>query len=1325
MADGKVTIEIDLNGKRAQGDIASLKNELGGLGSTFKSMLGANIVGGALMGGITALGGAVKNTFSAAMSEGAKLQQSLGGIDTLFGDAAASVKRNAENAFQTAGLSANEYMENVTSFSASLISSLGGDTAEAARIADVAMRDMSDNANKMGTDMKSITGTYQSLARGNYAMLDNLKLGYGGTKAELKRLIDDASTYKDIQDELGISVEAGNMSFGNMVKAISVVQKKLGITGTTASEAEGTFTGSAASMSAAWQNFLGNLTTGGDVKKPLEALAKTATNFVFSNFIPMVGNAFKALPGAISTFISSAGPAIKKGLQNLFPDLDMSMFDKVTGILGKVYNLVVFTVQDIKDAFSEMFAGFESTGALDSIIEAFEELSVLGLDISEKFSGTISWEKIGEGIGNVAKFLADAAKSGAEFIQSLPPGTLQAIAGGILGAVAAFKSIQTVTGIIRGVTTTFQTLKAVLSAHPFMLAVIAISALVGAFLAAYNSSETFRNTVDKIVESVGNFISKLDPEQLKLFGTVIGGLLTQFMAFKVINGWNPFKMFGSGGKSALDKVKNAMTGTSGESTRSKGIIEQVFSGLGTLITSIAQGISTVLNGLATAISTVAQGFGQAAAMANPAQWLSMGAAMLMVGAGVALASAGIYILVQAAIQLASAGWGAALALGGLVIAIGAMAGIFALLGPALSAGAVGILAFGAAIALIGVGVYAASAGLSMLAGHLPMIATYGASAAIGIAALGASMLVMGAGALVAGAGLAVAGVGVAALGAGALVLGAGMLVAAAGVGAFGIALTLCIPGVTAFSNATTQVVNAISGGLVAILNSVSGVITSVGQAALNAGRGFNQLANGVVKITGLNLFDMGASLAAVATGLGAIAAHGPALASAGTGIQTLGMGMMTISTASMTAVMGLTMFTSNLTSLSSIITTLPMILTMASTGFASFTAQAVGSVAGLMAINAPIAMFKAQIMTIPPTLMAAGAGMGVFASQAMVVSAGVTMAGAAFVALSAGIMTAGSSLQAVSAGISSIGASAMAVGASFTSIGGRAVALGASLMALNGTANSAMSMMVSTVVSGGNRMVTSMQSSMNQVKSVVTNGMNNCVSAVKTGGSQMVSAFRAAGQQLVVAAQSAVNQAVSAVRAGYGNMQSAGNYIGQGLAAGMNSALGAVRAAANALVAEAERAAQAKAKIHSPSRLFRDNVGKFIAQGVAVGILADAHKVDDAMGGMYKQIQAFNFKPEEIIGAGKTLLSKTVTTKVSHEQASKLDINAGRERQADTSAGSYNLLSELSSKLDTLENVIRQGKNIMLDNGVLVGQTVNAYDVALGHNQSMRGRHKL
>ena len=201
--------------------------------------------------GLTA---AIGKVVQEAFTEGAALEQSLGGVETLFKEHADIVKKNAEEAYRTAGLSANEYMENVTSFSASLLSSLSGDTKEAAKVADMAMVDMSDNANKFGTDMTAIQNAYQGFAKENYTMLDNLKLGYGGTKSEMERLLADAEKFS------GVRYDISNLN--DVYEAIHVIQDNLGVTGTTAKEASSTFSGSFASMKAAAKNLLGVMTTG-------------------------------------------------------------------------------------------------------------------------------------------------------------------------------------------------------------------------------------------------------------------------------------------------------------------------------------------------------------------------------------------------------------------------------------------------------------------------------------------------------------------------------------------------------------------------------------------------------------------------------------------------------------------------------------------------------------------------------------------------------------------------------------------------------------------------------------------------------------------------------------------------------------------------------------------------------------------------------------------------------------------------------------------------------------------------------------------------------
>lgn len=1239
MADGKVTIAVDLDGKKAQGDINNLKSSLGGLGSAFKSVLGANLVSGALMSGISALTGGVKSAFSSAIDEGAKLQQSIGGIETLFKDSAGTVKQYANEAFRTAGVSANEYMENVTSFSASLISSLGGDTAKAAELANTAMTDMSDNANKMGSDMKIITQTYQSLARGNYAMLDNLKLGYGGTKAEMQRLIKDAASYKDVQEELNMTVDEGDMSFANMVKAISVVQKKLGITGTTAKEASETFSGSFASMQAAFKDFLGNLTTGGDISKPLGNLAKTASTFIFRNFIPMVGNAFKSLPKAISTFLASAKPELEAGLKKMLPEEMvnniMKTFDKVGSFLSS----------------------FKDTGAITAVAGAFNAVKdAIGHVFSSLAGSGENFDKIAKALGEVVKFLADAATKGAEFISSLPPGVIQTIASAVIGMVAAFKTVSIATKAITGLKTAFGLLKIALS-NPWGLAIAGIGALIGWFIQAYTTSEDFRNKVNEVVEAIGKiaskigeFLSGIDPSIFALLLPVLGTLLSKFKGFDIIGKLNPFKLFKKNATEAFD-------GAGASATQSKGIIEQVFSGLGSLITSISQGISTVLQGLATAISTVAQGFGQAASMASPAQWLSMGAAMLMVGAGVALVAGGIYILVQAAIELGNAGTSAQLAMLGLGVGIAVLAGIFALLGPALTASAVGILAFGASIALIGAGIAIAAYGLSILVNAF-------ANAEGAITATGQAISTAAQGI---GQGLQTALEG-----------------AARVVESFGTAIKTALEGVANVFKSVGEAIRTVLDGIKGVIESVGNSFTQIGDSlakiASNAG-GIMNAAAGVgalaAAVTGLGAASYAGNLVGFTGDIeklnSAITNLGSGLAGISSSFQTIGTSMSLVATSSMMAVTGLTNFSTQITLLSTTLGLLPSIMTMAVSGFTIFTAQILSSVAGLAAINAPIAMFNSQIMTMTPALMMAGTSFTMLGSWVMIV-------GAALATVSSGFIQVGSSATSASSQVTGMATSTQAVISAFNSMRGQ-----------------------------------------------VESSMQAILSVIKSVGSQMGSQGRQIGQQTaqniaqgirggIGQSQGAMKALMSSVRSvgmsGVGSMRSIGSMIGQGLAQGMYSALGAVTAAADALVAQAERAARAKAKIHSPSRLFRDSVGRFLPMGVAVGIEKNTKYVDKAMVGMYDNIQAFSYKAEDIIGVGKTKLSKVVQVKSDLEKAIKASVEVKDNNQKTV----FDELLRIGDKL------VNKSTDIVLETGELVGSTIDAYTNAQAHNTRVKNR---
>lgn len=323
-------VQIMPSAKGIHGSLSSLLGgEASAAGESAGRSMGGKLVGAAL-GIISAA--AIGQAFAAAISEGAALEQSLGGIETLFKESADTVKQNAAEAYRTAGMSANQYMELTTSFAASLLQSLGGDTEAAARISDMAMTDMSDNANKMGTDMERITDAYQGFAKQNYTMLDNLKLGYGGTKEEMQRLLADA------QKITGVKYDIGNLS--DVYEAIHVIQGELDITGTTAKEAAATLSGSLASMKASFKNVLAQLTLGQDVGPALNALAETTTTFLVGNLLPAVWNILKALPGALVTFVKAAVPQMSAAFLDFFPQIQEGIAAAVPTLLSMAQTLV-------------------------------------------------------------------------------------------------------------------------------------------------------------------------------------------------------------------------------------------------------------------------------------------------------------------------------------------------------------------------------------------------------------------------------------------------------------------------------------------------------------------------------------------------------------------------------------------------------------------------------------------------------------------------------------------------------------------------------------------------------------------------------------------------------------------------------------------------------------------------------------------------------------------------------------------------------------------------------------------------------------------------
>lgn len=340
--DGSVVIDTELNGD-------GLKSGFSKLGS---------IAGTACKGVVVAIGTvatAFAGLVTASVNARGELEQQIGGVKKLFttemGDASQTVIDNANKAYKSAGLSAVDYMSTVTGFSASLISSLGGDTEKAAKIADRAIIDMSDNANTFGTDIASIQVAYQGFAKQNYTMLDNLKLGYGGTKTEMERLVKDASKMKDLQKELNVEVKEGDLSFANIAQAITVVQKNLGVLGTTEKEASETLQGSLSAMKASWENFLSG---SGDLSQVVATVTDVVTNIVriVNEAIPqIIDNLTQSLPEFLQLGVELLSQIIT-GIITYLPTLMESageiMNTLMQGIIDLIPQLVPVALQVIQ-----------------------------------------------------------------------------------------------------------------------------------------------------------------------------------------------------------------------------------------------------------------------------------------------------------------------------------------------------------------------------------------------------------------------------------------------------------------------------------------------------------------------------------------------------------------------------------------------------------------------------------------------------------------------------------------------------------------------------------------------------------------------------------------------------------------------------------------------------------------------------------------------------------------------------------------------------------------------------------------------------------------
>ncbi|HIH1022036.1 TPA: tape measure protein, partial [Streptococcus agalactiae] len=1184
MADGKLTIQVDLDGSRAQQGVGRLKGLLQSLGSASSSSFGS--------GRRSALG------FGAAMGVATALvQKGIGLVNSSIGGAVSRV--DTMNKFPK------------------MMESWGYSTKQSKSAIDA----LAKGIDGLPTALDEVVGTTQQLTLMNGDLSKSTKLALALNDAFLASgsSAGDASRGLTQFTQMMSSGKVDMQSWKSLMETMPVGLQKT-------AEAFG-FAGASAKQ---------------DLYKALQDGTITFDQFS-DKLIELDGglNGFAELArknsDGIRTSFKNVSTAVTKGLANMIMEFDKAAkakglggiadnINKLKGVVNSVFTGMtpyisgfVNIVADGVDKVKQFYSIFEGTGAVSAIQSAF---SAVGNAIDHVFTslivnkGTIT--DFATTIGNAFVQIAGKIEDVANWISKLEPSTIKQVASAVLGAVAAFKGLKTGASIIRSISTAL----GALSAHPLVALGIAIGALIGWFIHAYTTSETFRNKVDAVVsvigkaaKAVGNFLKGVDPAFMMTAGAGIIGLLGKFKAFNFLSKFNPFKLFRKNAKDATDGVGK-------DAGQSKGIIEQIFSGLGTVIEKAGTGISTaaqgigkgiqsalsgvpaILTALGTAVSTAAtgigtglatafQGLGAAIATVPPSTWLALGAAIIMVGIAFAIAGSQaegisqiiqtvgtviVQVLQQITVSLATLIPIVADVLGQLIPII---ANAISTIVTAVSGGISTIIT-------------AVSGGIATL---IISVAT-GWSMVIAAISGGISQVVGAFSGLIS----AIAGL-VSSFGNAFKAMGQGVQATLDGVSgiirAFGSAISSVFDG-------ASQVITSFGNAVKGVLDGISGIIMSVGNAARNAGEGFKALAQGVVMITNTRLGDMAASLGAVAVGVGKIASSGAGLSTVGSAMSQVASGLSLMSSSASGAVAGMTSISTTILTLKTSLASLPATLTSAASGFASFSAQAVAGVAGLSAVNAPIAMLKSQVMTITPALMSATAGFAMFGARVAMIGGQLNMVASLFARV--GSMAAMSSAQ-----ITQISTACQNVASAFTSMQGRV--------------QSAMQAILSTVRSVGSQM-------QSQGTQIGRNTANNIANGIRGG---------------IGSAMGAMHSLMSAVRSagmsGVGAMRGIGAMIGQGLAAGMMSALGAVTAAANALVAQAERAARAKAMIHSPSRLFRDNVGRWIPRGMAVGIEKNTKYVDKSLDDMYARVEAFNYKAEDVIGFGNTKFTKVVKIK--------------------------------------------------------------------------------
>lgn len=519
---------LDLAVKITCDDQAS--GEVDKIGDGIKNKLG--IAAKAGVAAVAAVGTATVAIGKTALDAYSNYEQLVGGIDTLFKASSGKMQQYAANAYQTAGVSANRYMEISTSFAAALISSLGGNTEAAADMANTAITDMSDNANKMGTSLETVQEAYMSLSRGNYEMLDSLKLGYGGTKSELERLLSDAEKFSAAQGKVrDFSVD----SYSDIVEAIHIVQDEMGITGTTAEEAATTIEGSVNMAKAAWDNWLAGL---GNEDADMEGLTDQLVDSVATagkNIIPRVGQIMTTLGQTVADYAPGVGLYLRNALISVLPEAVQGPMrdafagvDKVVGKLESVFNDNLKPAADAADSvFSAISSGVKTFGDAvnDLVLPAIDQLSPAFND----FFGAIQTAQ------PLLEFIANIIGVGLAAAISVAIKLFAAITEVVAFVITGFAQLyEDISGFVTGVVQFFtvdlpnaiNALVQWFASLPGNIAMFlsTVIAKVAAWVA--NMASNAVNAGSQFVSNVGNFFAQLPGNILGFLNSVITNVLT-------------------------------------------------------------------------------------------------------------------------------------------------------------------------------------------------------------------------------------------------------------------------------------------------------------------------------------------------------------------------------------------------------------------------------------------------------------------------------------------------------------------------------------------------------------------------------------------------------------------------------------------------------------------------------------------------------------------------------------------------------------------------------------------------------------------------------